>query len=71
VPITRADLGKPVDSAPQHQAKPTSEAPLPSLEVMVDRIPSGVREALDDLFRVKFVGVQRIPASALQPPGPP
>lgn len=42
------------------------EGSLPALESMVKRIPPEVREALDELFRVKFVSVQRLPASSLK-----
>lgn len=39
--------------------------PLPSLDELVKRLPPDVREALDDLFRVKFVRVTRLPQKAL------
>ena len=39
---------------------------LPSLDELVERIPPGVREVLDDLFRAKFTKVRRIPRSALK-----
>jgi hypothetical protein len=39
--------------------------PLPPLEEMVERIPREIRETLDELFRVKFVRVQRVPRDAL------
>lgn len=42
------------------------DAPLPSLDAMVARIPPDVREALDELFRVKFINVQRMPAATLK-----
>ena len=42
------------------------DAPPPSLDAMVARIPANVRETLDELFRVKFVNVQRLPTSALK-----
>jgi hypothetical protein len=41
-------------------------APLPSLDELVKRIPVDVRETLDDLFRVKFTGVKRTPLSSLK-----
>jgi hypothetical protein len=40
---------------------------LPPLDDLVQRIPANVRDALNDLFRVKFVRVQRVPKSALKP----
>jgi hypothetical protein len=39
---------------------------LPSLETLVNRIPADVRETLDDLFRVKFVTVRRVPAKSFK-----
>ena len=39
---------------------------LPPLDQLVKRIPAEVREALDDLFRAKFVGVRRVPRGALK-----
>ncbi len=52
------------ETAAQRPAAP--DAPLPALDAMVARIPQDVREALDDLFRVKFINVQRMPASTLK-----
>lgn len=39
---------------------------LPQLDELVKRIPAEVREALDDLFRARFVTVRRVPAKALK-----
>jgi hypothetical protein len=39
---------------------------LPPLDELVKRIPPEVRETLDDLFRVKFTGVKRVPQKALK-----
>jgi len=39
---------------------------LPPLEELVKRIPPEVREALEDLFRAKFVKVKRVPKQALK-----
>ncbi|MBK9992045.1 MAG: hypothetical protein IPP19_15315 [Verrucomicrobia bacterium] len=41
-------------------------APLPSLDELIQRIPSGVRDTLDELFRVKFVSVKRTNPSSLK-----
>ena len=41
-------------------------AKLPPLDDLVQRIPPGVRELMDELFRAKFVRVQRVPKKALQ-----
>lgn len=40
---------------------------LPALDDLVQRIPSNVRAVMDDLFRAKFVRVQRVPKQALHP----
>lgn len=52
------------------QAEPAAEEAdaraLPALEEMVRRVPTEVREALDDLFRARFVRVTRVPAKALK-----
>ena len=44
----------------------TDTANLPPLDQLVKRIPPEVREALDDLFRAKFVRVTRVPRKALK-----
>jgi hypothetical protein len=41
-------------------------AGLPPLEQLVARIPAGVREALEDLFRAKFTRVRRVSPVALK-----
>ena len=50
-------------------AKEESEAALgalPPLEELVQRIPAEVREALEELYRVKFTAVRRVPVTALR-----
>jgi hypothetical protein len=39
---------------------------LPQLEELVNRIPAEVRDTLEDLFRAKFVRVQRVPKRLLK-----
>jgi hypothetical protein len=39
---------------------------LPPMDDLVQRIPGPVREALEELFRARFIGVKRIPQSALK-----
>lgn len=56
VPVKRAEEEMDTDSA----------KPLPALETLVERIPQAAREALEDLFRAKFVRVQRVPKKALK-----
>jgi hypothetical protein len=41
-------------------------APLPTLDELVKRIPLAARETLDELFRARFVAVQRTSASSLK-----
>ena len=41
-------------------------AKLPSMDELVQRIPPEVRELMDELFRAKFVRVQRVPKKALR-----
>jgi len=41
--------------------------PLPPLDSLVQRIPTEVRETLEELFRAKFVTVRHVPAKALKP----
>ncbi len=49
-------------------AAEVDEAPakLPAIEDLVQRIPAETREALDELFRARFVRVQRVPRKALK-----
>jgi hypothetical protein len=54
----------PPAGAPEETVEPSS--PLPPLDELVKRIPGPVRETLDELFRAKFVKVQRVPKSALR-----
>lgn len=44
----------------------TSTKGLPPLEELVKRVPPAVHEALEDLFRAKFIAVRRIPKQALK-----
>jgi hypothetical protein len=46
-------------------AEETDTKALPSLDELVKRLRPEVREALDDLFRAKFVRVARVPQKAL------
>lgn len=39
---------------------------LPSLDELIAKIPADVRDTLEDLFRVKFVKVARVPKKALK-----
>lgn len=51
------------------QAAAEAEAalgPLPAIDALVNRIPAEAREALDDLFRVKFTAVRRVREDVLK-----
>jgi hypothetical protein len=50
----------------EEEAEPADNKPLPPLSDLVNRIPPEVRDALDDLFRARFVTVKRVPAKALK-----
>ena len=52
-------------TAPKDDAE-TETAPLPPLDDLVQRIPAEVRELLEELYRVKFTTVRRVPARALK-----
>lgn len=47
-------------------ADETDAKALPPLDALVQRIPAEVRDTLEDLFRAKFVRVQRVPKKALK-----
>lgn len=44
---------------------PDSNAPLPELDDLVQRIPPAVRVALEENFRARFSKVVRVPKTAL------
>lgn len=55
------------EAAVQNGTAPEAvNAPLPSLDELVQRIPTEVRDTLDELFRVKFVSVKRASPSSLK-----
>jgi hypothetical protein len=61
----RGEVAVPM-SADATEETPEATAPLPALDALVQRIPPAVREVMDDLFRAKFVRVQRVPRKALR-----
>lgn len=64
----RGETVRPSPSAVAVEAvEETDPKSLPPLDALVQRIPAEVRETLDDLFRARFVRVQRIPRRALKP----
>ena len=65
---TRGD--EPIVVAPPPVVRPAEEAApageLPPLDQLVARVPAEVRDALEDLFRAKFVRVRRVSPSSLK-----
>jgi hypothetical protein len=56
-----------VTPALMHEEMPPEEkGDLPPMEDLVKRIPAPAREALEELFRARFVTVKRVPQSALK-----
>jgi len=62
------DRGEPIARARAQEdiADETDAKALPPLSELVNRIPAEVREALEDLFRARFVTVKRVPKRALK-----
>jgi hypothetical protein len=57
----------PTPKVAENEAAEEPEAkPLPTIEELVERIPVSVRDTLEDLFRAKFVKVQRVPKRVLK-----
>ena len=53
--------------APSEKEEVENEnAPLPPLDDLVNRIPAAVRDTLEELYRVKFTTVRRVPAKHLK-----
>lgn len=44
-----------------------SSAALPELDDLVARLPTEIRETLDELFRARFVSVKKLPARVFSP----
>jgi len=47
--------------APSKGEAPVLGDRLPALDELVARVPAGVRDVLDELFRAKFTAVRRFP----------
>ena len=47
-------------------AEPEAAIPLPPMEDLIKRIPAPAREAMEELFRARFVTVKRLPKTALK-----
>ncbi len=48
------------------ESEPDDKRSLPPLDDLVQRVPPGVRQLMDELFRANFVTVKRVPRSALK-----
>lgn len=59
---------RPINREGEGEPEPEPATALPSLEGLVERVPTEVKAALDDLFRARFVRVTRIPRQALKAP---
>jgi hypothetical protein len=60
------DRGETIAAAPAPEVEEVDTKGLPPLDTLVRRIPAPVMEALDDLFRARFVRVQKVPRRALK-----
>jgi hypothetical protein len=58
--------GEPAPVATAEAVEEADARPLPTLDELVNRIPSETRELLDELFRVKFTVVRHVPRKALK-----
>ncbi len=62
----RGESVVPVRSATPKEEAEADSTPLPPLDDLVQRIPAEVRDLLEELYRVKFTTVRRVPAKALK-----
>lgn len=62
----REDVRPPDSGAEPVAADPEPGQPLPDVETLAARIPAGVREMLQDLFRAEFTRVERVRPEALK-----
>lgn len=67
-PARRA-AGRPADEADEDLPAAAKNTPLPELDELVARLPAELRETMEDLLRVRFVAVKRVPGRDLS--GPP
>ena len=62
----RGETILPGAAATATEAAEKAAQPLPPLDELVQRIPAEVREAMEELFRARFVTVRRVPEKALK-----
>jgi len=61
------ERGEPVAAAaPVEAVEEIDSKALPQLDELVKRLPTEVRDTLEDLFRAKFITVRRVPKKALK-----
>ena len=66
------ERGEPVKATPAavEAAEESDPKALPKLEDLVGRLSPEIRDTLEDLFRAKFVRVQKVPKRVLKTPTP-
>lgn len=62
----RGEALAPAAAAEAGEESSETNAALPSVDALKQRIPANVLEAVDDLFRAKFTKVTRVPKKALK-----
>lgn len=62
----RGESVGPMRAAAPKEDVEAETAPLPPLDDLVQRIPAEVRDLLEELYRVKFTTVRRVPAKNLK-----
>ena len=62
----RGETILPGAAATAAEAAEKAAQPLPPLDELVQRVPAEVREAMEELFRARFVTVRRVPEKALK-----
>ena len=63
-PVRKKAVGtmRGTESEPDGQA---NSGPLPELDTLINRLPAELRENVEELLRVRFTAVKRVPGSAL------
>lgn len=62
----RGDPVKATPAAVEMAEEAADPKALPNLDDLVNRIPTEVRDVLEELFRARFVRVQRVPKRVLK-----
>lgn len=60
------ERGEVVAAKPTEIVEDSDPKKLPPLDDLVNRIPPGVRDVLEDLFRARFVSVKKFPKKYLK-----